>query len=190
MLALIQGSNRRENATTPVIQLLSDRLRGRGREVSVIDLTELSGDLLHPDMYEAGVEHKWLAEAEAILKSADGWLFALPEYNGSFPGALKLFLDALSVRDYDGLFGGGVAALVGTASGRSGNVKGMEHLTSVLQYVGVTVMPGAQPVSGIDALLSEGRDRIVDADTIATLEGYADRFDRYVEAFRASTVAA
>lgn len=190
MLALIQGSNRRDNATMPVVRLLAERLRTSGREVQIVDLVELTGDLLHPDMYEAGIEHAWLAASEATLKRADGWLFALPEYNGSYPGGLKLFIDALSVRDYDGLFGGRVAALVGTASGRSGNVKGMEHLTSILQYVGTTVMPGAQPISGIDALLSEDRERIVDPETVKTLEGYAERFARYVEAFKASSVAA
>ena len=190
MLALVQGSNRRDNLTRPVIDLLADRLRGAGREVEVVDLVELSGDLLHPGMYEEGIDHDWLAAAETTLKRADGWLLAFPEYNGSFPGALKLFFDALSVRDYSGLFKGRVAALVGTASGRSGNVKGMEHLSSVLQYVGVTVMPTAQPVSLIETLLSDDRRRVVAPETVTLLHAYADRFGRYVEAFNASAAAA
>ena len=190
MLALIQGSNRRGNATTAVVRALADRLATGGREVRTVDLVGLPADVLHADMYASGVEHAWLAGAEATLKAADGWLFAFPEYNGSYPGALKLFVDALSVRDYEGLFGGRVAALVGTASGRSGNVKGMEHFTSILQYVGTTVMPGALPVSGIDALLDEGRARIADAATVAALEAYADRFAAYVEAFSRAAVAA
>lgn len=188
MLALIQGSNRRANATAPVIHLLAEQLQTLGQDTEVIDLVELPGDVLHADMYESGVEHAWLARAEATLKAADAWLIAFPEYNGSFPGALKLFLDALSVRDYVGLFDGRVAALLGTSSGRAGNLKGMLHLTAVLQHTGTTVMPKAQPISLIDGLLNEDRSRLIDEATIAELRAYSERFVRYVEAFRGAGV--
>jgi NAD(P)H-dependent FMN reductase len=48
------------------------------------------------------------------------------------PGSLKLFIDACSVREYKQNFKGKKAALVGIASGRAGNLRGMDHLTGVM----------------------------------------------------------
>ena len=172
MIAVIQGSNRRDNATRPFAELVTELLSERAVASTLLDLEHLPGDILHADMY-APNDHPFLAAAEEAMKLADKWVFVFPEYNGSFPGALKLFVDALSVRDYPGIFAGKLAACIGTASGRSGNIRGIDHFSAVLMHMGTRVLPQGLPISQIDGLLTEGR--VADAQTVETVGKYVDR---------------
>jgi len=128
-------------------------------------------------MYESAEDHPYLVAAEAALRDAKRWIFVFPEYNGSFPGALKLLIDALSVRDYKTLFGNRAAALIGTASGRAGNLRGIDHLTAVLHHLGTTLMPQGMPISLIDTILEN--ETLVDPTTEEALHLFLDRFLAY-----------
>ena len=173
MIAVIQGSNRRGNATLPFARLVTELITAEAEATTLLDLEHLPGDILHSGMYSPAA-HPYLEAAEQTLKQADKWVFLFPEYNGSFPGALKLFVDALSVRDYAGIFTGKKAALIGTASGRSGNIRGIDHFAAVLMHMGTTVLPQGLPISQIDGLLTDGR--VTDEDTRATVAKYIGRF--------------
>ena len=172
MIAVISGSNRRGNATRPFAELVTDLLSERAEASTLLDLEHLPGDILHADMY-APNDHAFLAAAEQTLKAADKWVFVFPEYNGSFPGALKLFVDALSVRDYAGIFSGKLAANIGTAAGRSGNIRGIDHFGAVLMHMGTRVLPQGLPISLINGLLTDGK--VTDEKTVETVGKYLDR---------------
>ena len=47
------------------------------------------------------------------------------------------------------------AALSGVASGRAGNLRGIDHLTGILHHVGTTVMPQSLPLSSIASLCDD-----------------------------------
>ncbi len=175
MIAVIQGSNRRDNSTLPFARLITEIIADAGEASTLIDLEYLPGEILHADMYASDVDNVYLEAAEETLKQSAKWVFVFPEYNGSFPGALKLFIDALSVRDYQGIFSGKTAALVGTASGRSGNIRGLDHFTAVLQHMGTNVIPGSLPISMIDGLLGGDPSAVTDAATVKTLTAYVHR---------------
>jgi NAD(P)H-dependent FMN reductase len=102
----------------------------------------------------------------------------VPEYNGSFPGSVKLFIDACTVREYSRNFKDKKAALVGIASGRAGNLRGMDHLTGVLNYLGMTVMPDKLPISSIFKL-KNGNGEVTDEDTLKIMEAHAKAFTAY-----------
>ena len=106
---------------------------------------------------------------------AQKFIFISPEYNGSFPGVLKLFLDACSVREYKATFKGKKAALVGIATGRAGNLRGMDHLTGILNHLGIIVLPNKVPISKIDQLYGESGD-IADAVTLRLIERHVEEF--------------
>ena len=173
MIAVIQGSNRRGNATLPFARLVAEVLAAEAEASTLLDLVHLPPDLLHPDMYTPS-DDAYLEAAEETLRGAAKWVFLFPEYNGSFPGALKLFIDALSVRDYAGIFAGKKAALIGTASGRSGNLRGIDHLAAVLMHMGTSVLPQGLPISQIDTLLADGE--VADEQTVETVRAYLRRF--------------
>jgi chromate reductase, NAD(P)H dehydrogenase (quinone) len=102
-------------------------------------------------------------------------VYIVPEYNGGFPGVLKLFLDACSVREYKKTFKGKKAALVGIATGRAGNLRGLEHLTGILNHVGTVVLPNRLPISSIEKLMDD--DGIIrDPATLKVIEKQMDEF--------------
>ena len=68
---------------------------------------------------------------------ADKFLFIMPEYNASFPGVLKLMIDNSDVKK---CWWYKKAALVGISDGRAGNLRGLEHMTSILHYLKVNVL--------------------------------------------------
>jgi NAD(P)H-dependent FMN reductase len=61
-----------------------------------------------------------------------------PEYNGSFPGVLKAFIDGLP---YPGGIRGKKTALIGLSNGGQGGLLAMTHLTDILMYLGSVVLP-------------------------------------------------
>ena len=93
------------------------------------------------------------------------FVVVMPEYNGSFPGILKLFIDAI----HPDLLRRKKVALLGVSSGRAGNLRGMEHLTGVFNYLGVFVHPNRLPVSSVLTLLDD-KGAIKDTTTLTVLE--------------------
>jgi len=62
---------------------------------------------------------------------ADGFIFVVPEYNGGFPGVLKLFIDYLPFPD--AMFKKPVN-FIGEADGSFGALRPVEHLQQILAY--------------------------------------------------------
>lgn len=105
--------------------------------------------------------------AREFLLPAEKWVFVVPEYNGSFPGVLKAFIDGMKPE----WFCGKKAALVGIATGRAGNLRGMDHLTDVLMHLGVSVMHNRLPVSSFNSLLDENQ-KLKDTYTWRAIENH------------------
>ena len=111
----------------------------------------------------AEITEKYISPAERVVIVA-------AEYNGSYPGILKAFIDAVHPDHWKGK----KAALVGISSGRSGNVRGLEHLTGVLHYLQVEVCSVKPVISGIDGLLAG--EELNNEETIDVLWQQAERF--------------
>lgn len=67
---------------------------------------------------------------EPILE-ADGIIFVIPEYNGGFPGILKMFIDYLP---FPGSFEKMPMAFVGEASGAFGALRPVEQFQMIANY--------------------------------------------------------
>lgn len=159
MITIISGTNRPNSRTRLVADAIHDMLiHTMEDEISQVNLEDVSTDMYHEEMYSADQQHSQLSaiQDEAIIP-ADLWVVVSPEYNGSFSGALKVFIDALSVRRYAETFRGKKVALVGVAAGRAGNLRGMEHLTGLFNYLGMTVYPDKLPISSIEKQIEDGK---------------------------------
>lgn len=122
---------------------------------------------------------KWLhknAEYEKVEKElfvpTTKFIFISPEYNGSIPGVLKVMFD---ISDYKKTWWGKKALLTGVATGRAGNLRGMEHLTSILHYMRMAVHHNKLPISSIDKLLN-GSGVIEDPSTLYAINSQLDEF--------------
>jgi NAD(P)H-dependent FMN reductase len=107
-----------------------------------------------------------------LLIPAQKFIFISPEYNASIPGVLKTLLD---LSDYKKSWWGKKALLVGISTGRSGNVRGMEHLTSILNYLKVFVYPNKLPISSVHKIVNE-ESVINDPETVKAINSQIDEF--------------
>lgn len=157
MITIISGTNRHPSQTLTLSRFVQQCLAEQtGAEPHLLDLATLPVEMLVGGAYGPEDQHPevWRLQ-ERFIQPAQAFYFVVPEYNGSFPGILKYFIDALSVRDYRGTFNGKKAAILGLASGRAGNLRGLDHLTGILHYLNVLVMPNRLPLSQVSKLLKE-----------------------------------
>jgi NAD(P)H-dependent FMN reductase len=177
MISIIIGTNRKNSQTAQFAHLIQQMYEAKGQATQILSLEELPTDYFHADMYSsADAMPAYIRDAqERFFKSTTKWHFVIPEYNGSYPGALKLFIDAISVIDQKATFNGKKAALTGISSGRAGNLRGMDHFTIVLQYLDVTVLPNRLPISQVYKL-KDGQGHISDEATLVALDKQLDAF--------------
>jgi chromate reductase, NAD(P)H dehydrogenase (quinone) len=68
--------------------------------------------------------------------------------------------------------------MVGVGTGRGGNIRGIDHLTGALHYLGVTVYPGHLPVSRLRELL-DAEGNLVDPVILRAMRMQAEGFMRF-----------
>lgn len=171
MITIISGSNRKNNKTLHFAKYAFEKLRLEAEgEVRFLDLSELEGNVVYENMYKDSDQPKLIQHIQDtyFIPSTKFWFF-IPEYNGSYPGIVKLLLDAMSVREYKPSFADKKACITGIASGRAGNLRGMDHLAEVLNHLGIHVHPNKNPISSIFKLLN-AEDNSLNQDTEETIQ--------------------
>jgi chromate reductase, NAD(P)H dehydrogenase (quinone) len=174
-ITVVSGTNRPGSHTIIIAKYAADYLSSRGLKVNFVDLAETDPGMLSRGMYE---ENGQAAEVRVIqdthFETQSKFVFVAPEYNGSIPGVLKVFIDALSVRKYSETFFHKKACLIGVASGRAGNIRGLDHLSDILTYLGMIIFPAKLPVSRVFEFLEDGR--LTDEEVRSTLKKLLDDF--------------
>jgi len=154
LITVLIGTNRPRSRAGHIARLYAQLLSELGAEYQLLDLAELPADFTTTALYHNVGKHDDFNRLAAKLAASDKVVFIIPEYNASFPGVLKAFIDGLA---YPGGLRHKKAALVGLSSGGQGGLLPMAHLTDVLMYLGTAVLPQ--------------RVRLPFADKALTLEG-------------------
>ncbi len=174
MITVISGTNRPESRTRLFAEHFVAQLRALGEEVLLLDMADLHHGYFQEGMYSSQADDAELSKLQReYIKPARKFAVFVPEYNGSYPGVLKLFLDGISVIDYAGNFSGNHVALIGLASGRAGNLRGIDHLADVFAHMGAWVLPNRLPISSIEELLTE--NELTDDETKIALRKQAEQ---------------
>ncbi len=143
-------TNRPDSYTGKVSKLYAEILKNNGIDTEIFSFEHLPKDILFSETF-GNRTSAFEAIIDSKIRLYNRFIFVVPEYNGSFPGILKGFLDSVHPREWTNK----KACLVGVSSGRAGNLRGMEHLTGVLQYLKMHVFYNKLPISQIDKLLDE-----------------------------------
>lgn len=179
MITIISSTNQRGSNTARIseqIETMLKALAGSNEPMQILKLEDLPENMVHPDMYgPEGQSAAFASIQDQFITEPEKYLFVIPEYNGSIPGILKTFIDACSVRNYKKTFSGKKAAMVGISSGRAGNLRGMDHLTDILNFLEITVMPQKLPISRIEQLTNPS-GMIDDNETLEVLTNHLRLF--------------
>ena len=177
MITVISGTNRRKSRTFPIARQIYEMTKVSTVEhIELLNLEDLPLDFIHSGMYQIEGQNKGLRKLQDdFMIPANKFIFVMPEYNGSIPGILKLFIDACSVREYKPTFSGKKAALVGVATGRAGNLRGIDHFRGSLTHVGTIVMPAILPLSEVDTISDED-GLIIEKGTVKSMQKHINSF--------------
>ncbi len=173
MVTIIAGTNRPNSSTLKVAKYYQKTLATKGLETNVFSLSELPENIIVSDLY--GNRSAAFEPIQQMVSDTQKFIFVIPEYNGSFPGVLKVFIDAcrFPVSFYDKK-----VALVGISSGKYGNIRGIDHFTGVCNYLHLNVMPLKIHITSIrEELDIDGN--LIKEDTIKFTNEQMDKFVRY-----------
>ncbi|MBX3022300.1 MAG: NAD(P)H-dependent oxidoreductase [Bdellovibrionales bacterium] len=175
MIEIISGTDRPNSRTLTVAKHLLDLYRGLKADVNLIDLNQLNlADLASGEYYKGpGESYK---NAVARVTEAQGIVLVVPEYNGSYPGILKLFIDYWR---YPETFEHRPIAMVGLGT-RWGGLRPVEHLQQALGYRNAYVYPNRVFLSHIKELLKDGS--LKDQSLLDLLDVQARGFMKYIHA--------
>lgn len=166
-ITIISGTNRPGSASLAVSETYRSMLADLGLTAKLLSLESLPVSFLQTDLYGPRS-----AEMQALIDTyitpSDTLVFVIPEYNGSYPGVLKMFLDAIPPR----LLKDKKAGIIGVSDGAAGNLRGQEHLTGVLHYLKMHVHYAKPKLSSVEKLLN-GNRRISDEKTNMQLADHA-----------------
>ncbi len=136
MTTIVSSTNRVGSASLKLAKYYQKLFLEKGVEVNLLSFTDLPDNLIVSDMY--GNRSPEFQKIQDLVNDTQKFIFIIPEYNGSFPGILKTFIDCCKFPES---FRDKKAVLVGLANGTYGNVRGIEHFTGICNYIGLNVMP-------------------------------------------------
>ena len=170
MITIISGTNRPLSNKLKVAKYYQKTLMLKGLESTLFSLEDLPDTLIASDLY--GRRSAGFETIQEMVTNTTKFLFIIPEYNGSFPGVLKTFIDACNFPDsfYDKK-----AALVGVSSGKYGNIRGVDHFAGVCSYLHLHVLPLRIHIATIRAELNENGD-LYKEDTLKFSHQQMDKF--------------
>ena len=173
MITIISGTNRKDSNTLKVAKYYQKELSKRGLVTELFSLLDLPENLINTDLY--GNRSEACKKIQSLITKTEKFLFIIPEYNGSFPGVLKTFIDACTFPEsfYDKK-----ACLVGISSGKYGNIRGIEHFNGVCAYLHLNVMPLRIHIGNIKTELDEN-NQLFAADTLKFTNEQMDKFVNY-----------
>lgn len=151
---IISGTNRDEALSPTVASTYAELVKEAGLEAEIIDLRHLPHDFINSALYDQAGKHPEFNKLREKMTEANKFVFIVPEYNGSFPGVLKAFIDGL---DYPDTFSNKKAAMIGVSAGMLGSSHAMSHLTDILNYCGTHVLARKPRFTQISRYLDNGK---------------------------------
>jgi len=138
------GSTRKGSLNQKLVNVSVVGATKPGVIVTNLDLANFPLPIFNQDL-ETSDPPECLPALKEMFNLANGFLIASPEYNSSLSPLLKNTIDWVS-RPAEGeqplqAFTGKVAGIMSASPGGLGGLRGLVHLRSILQNIGVMVVP-------------------------------------------------
>lgn len=116
------------------------------------------------------------------VESAQGVLFATPEYNRSLPGVLKNAIDWASRPYGKSSWNGKPSGVVGASPGAIGTAMAQQHLRNILAYLDMPTLNQPEVYLQVQDGTFGPDGRLADAGVEELLRSWMDRFAAWVKA--------
>lgn len=169
MIHIVSCTNRPGSLSKLIALQYEEILLHKGAKSTLVDLSEMPEDYLHAALYDRAGTHPQFNTMRAAMEAATKYAFVIPEYNGSFPGVFKAFVDGLK---YPSTFKNKKAALIGVSSGIQGGALALSHTTDIFHYLGLHVLGNRVKLYKIESKMENGK--ITDPGFVQLLEKQAE----------------
>jgi len=154
MITIIVGTNRKDSVSQYVAIQYAAILKEKGEESVIFNLQDLPHDFIKSALYENVGKNAAFNKVRTLMNESKKFVFVIPEYNGSFPGVLKAFIDGL---DRSKALTDKKCALIGISSGDQGAGIALSHFNDILNYCGTNVLAYRIRIPKIDDVMTDNK---------------------------------
>ncbi len=154
MITVISGTNRPQSVTRVISLYYQEILSSLGAQSQLLDLHDLPPDFTYTALYANSGKNTRFNQFREMVETSQKFVFVVPEYNNSFPGVLKAFIDGLK---YPDSFANKKAALVGVSTGVQGGSIALSHLSDVLAYMGMNMVGLQVKLGRLKEFMADGK---------------------------------
>ena len=149
---IISGTNRKNSLSLKVANAYQQMLSQKNIASELIALENFQNDFFNIN----SKSDELIKVQNDLLHPSQKIIFIAAEYNGSFPGSLKLFMDCCNPKL---AFWDKKAALIGISDGRNGNIRGLDQLTGILNYLKINVLHYKVNIPFVNKAMNENFER-------------------------------
>ncbi|MEM6312499.1 MAG: NAD(P)H-dependent oxidoreductase [Planctomycetota bacterium] len=149
-ILVIAGTNRPDANALRVAKLILAKYQNAGVPASLYSLSEMPQAIFEPTCY-AEKPAGWSDTTDRVVNAA-GLHVVTPEYNGSFPGVLKYFIDMLPFPD---AFDDKPVTFTGEAAGNWGAFRSIEQLMGIFGYRNARIYATHTYIPGVGSALTD-----------------------------------
>jgi NAD(P)H-dependent FMN reductase len=174
-ILIISGTNRPGSNALKIAKTLENHYRKENAPVELFSLENLPPEAFNPASYAA--KPPAVVSIQNRILAASGLHVVTPEYNGSFPGVLKYFIDLLKFPES---FENKPVAYVGEAVGLWGGLRAVEQLQQIFGYRNAHSFPMRVFIPSVGKLI-DASGNLTSADIQQRLVEQVKGFIRYVK---------
>ena len=172
MITIFSTTNRKQSYTYKIANIYFSILKEKNIQVQILDFQRLPADFIFSNAF-GNINSEFDSIVRKYLYNLEKFIFICPEYNGSIPGVLKSFIDCTNYK----LYKSKKISLVGLSSGRAGNLRGLDHLTSILHHLGSEVFSLKPIFSNIHE--SFQHDELINKQYLKEINNHIDSFNKF-----------
>ncbi len=180
MIQVLTATNRKDSRSKQVAKIVVEKLKAAGAEAEIMLLEDVNWGDFNSQEYGPDAVPESIKGKVAKIDSADGVYVVCPEYNGSFPGAIKFFIDYWS---YPASFESRPVCFTGLG-GMFGGLRPVEQLEQVFGYRNAFIFPERIFLQNVWLTLKDG---VINNDVVdALLNKQTKNFTVFIKALKDS----
>lgn len=179
-IGVIVGSLRRGSYSRSIANAIVGFLPERF-EAHMLDIGQLP--LFNQDYDDDGATPPEWTAFRGQVKAMDGFLFVTPEYNRSYPPAIKNALDIASRPFGSNVWAGKPGAIVSVSPGKTGGFGSNHHLRQPMTFLNIYMMQQPEAYIGSAAEILDEQGKVNNERSNSFLNKFADAYVQWVDKF-------
>ena len=137
-ILIVSCSNYPNSLTSSLAYHYAEILSSHSVAANVLDLSTAFSEFMNTSFYSGEGATNFLDHAKKCIMAANKYVFIVPDYNGSFPGILKIIIDEL---EYPTALLHKKCSLVSISKGFRGGSFALSHLTDIFHHFKMYIYP-------------------------------------------------